>query len=187
MSDFIQIRHNFRQVSRSVRQMDKAVKQAVLSSMNRATQRAKTETGRKVRERYVIKQSEVVQTISVRKAAAGNFRAVLTSKGNSIPLINFNVAPKKKLKKQKPVKAAVLRGGNKKNIRNGFLAKVGSHIGVFERAGRKRFPIKELRGPAVPVMVGNKEVTDHVEAVYADEMEKRLPHELDRLLGRLRT
>ncbi len=188
VSNFIQVKDNFNQVKRSLKQMDKAVRQAVLSSMNRASQRAKTETGRKVRQRYIVKQGEVMQTIRLQKASGGRLTAVLVSKGNSIPLINFSVSPKKRLKRApKSLKAAVLRGGAKKAIPGAFIARTGDHVGVFERVGNKRLPIKQIRGPAVPSMVNNPEVREHVNQVYGDEMIKRLPHELDRVLGRLRT
>lgn len=186
MSELIDVKSNFKKLKRSLQQSDKAVRQAVLSTLNRATQRAKTETGRKVREKYVVKQKEVVETIRVRKAFGNNLQATLTSQGHSIPLIKFSVAPKRRLKRApKSLKAAVYRGGNKKPIPGAFVTTAGSHTGVFEREGKKRLPIKELRGPAVPSMVGNEEVREHVQQVYGEEMQKRLPHELDRTLGRL--
>lgn len=81
MSDSIEIRNNLRQARRSLRQMDRAVQQAFRSSINRATQRAKTETGRKVREKYIVKQKVVVDTISIRKAKGTELSATLISKG----------------------------------------------------------------------------------------------------------
>ncbi|MGN7360024.1 phage tail protein [Paenibacillus sp. SAF-054] len=187
MSDFFQIKDNFMQVSRSLKQMDKATRQAFLSSLNRAAQRAKTEAGRKTRERYVVKQKEVVETIRIRKATGSALKAIMTSQGYAIPLIKFSVSPKRRLKRApKAIKAAVLRGGAKKPIPGAFVAEAGSHTGVFERVGKKRLPIKELRGPAVPSMVGNEVVREHVQQVYGEEMQKRLPHELDRTLGRLK-
>lgn len=187
MSDFIDVKNNFKQVKKSLKQMDNAVRQAVLSSLNRASQRAKTETGRKVREKYIIKQKEVQETISVKKAKGNILQATLTSKGHTIPLIRFGVTPKRKLKKApRALKAAVYRGGAKKPIPGAFIATAGSHLGVFKREGKKRLPIRELRGPAVPSMAANDEVREHVQRVYAEEMQKRLPHELDRTLGRLK-
>ncbi len=187
MSEIIDVKDNFRQVNRSLKQMDKAVRQAVLSALNRATQRSKTETGRKVREKYVVKQKEVVETIRIQKASRNSLQATLTSKGQTIPLINFTVAPRRRLKRApKSLKAAVFRGGVKKPIPGAFIATAGTHLGVFMRSTKKRLPIQELRGPAVPSMVGNEEVREHVQQVFADEMVKRLPHELDRTLGRLR-
>lgn len=188
MSDFIDVKDNFRQVNRSLKQMDKAVRQAVLSALNRATQRSKTETGRKVREKYVVKQREVIETIQIRKAAANNLTATLTSKGNTLPLIRFSVAPKRRLvRAPKSLKAAVFRGGVRKPIPGAFIATAGTHLGVFMRTSKKRLPIQELRGPAVPSMVGNEEVREHVQLTFGQEMEKRLPHELNRTLGRLTT
>lgn len=186
MADFIEIKDNLKRVNKSLKQMDKAVKQAVLSSINRATQRAKTETGRKVREKYLIKQKEVLETISIKKAKGNHLSATLTSKGHTIPLIRFGVTPRKRIKKPpKAVKAAVFRGGAKKPIPGAFIATAGSHLGVFEREGKKRLPIRELRGPAVPSMAANEEVREHAQTIYGEEMQKRLPHELDRTIGRL--
>ncbi|QCT03819.1 hypothetical protein E6C60_3108 [Paenibacillus algicola] len=188
MSNFIDVKDNFQQVNRSLKQMDKAVRKAVLSSLNRATQRSKTEAGRKTRERYLVKQKEVVETIRIKKAFGNNLQATLTSRGHNIPLIKFGVTPKRKLKRApKFLKAAVYRGGAKKPIPGAFITTAGSHTGVFERVGKKRLPIKELRGPAVPSMVGSEEVREHVQQVFGEEMEKRLPHELYRTLGRLNT
>lgn len=186
MADFLEIKDNLKAVNKSLRQMDKAVRQATLSSINRATQRAKTETGRKVREKYIVKQKEVLQTISIRKAKGAALSATLTSKGHTIPLIKFGVSPRKRLKRPpKAVKAAVYRGGAKKPIPGAFIATAGSHLGVFERQGKKRLPIKELRGPAVPSMAGNEVVRKHVQKVYGEEMQKRLPHELNRTIGKV--
>ncbi|WP_218832040.1 phage tail protein [Paenibacillus campinasensis] len=166
-----------------MKQTDKAIHRSVLSSLNRATQRAKTETGRKVREKYVIKQKDVVETIRIKKAAGNALQATLTSKGHTLPLIRFAVAPRRRLKKApKSLKAAVFRGGTKKPIPGAFVTKAGNHTGVFERVGKKRLPIRELRGPAVPSMAANEEVREHVQRVFAEEMAKRLPHELDRRL-----
>ncbi|MEK5477584.1 phage tail protein [Paenibacillus sp. FSL R5-0407] len=186
MDEFLKIKDNLKAANKSFKQMDKAVRQATLSSINRATQRSKTELGRKVKEKYIVKQAEVVKTISIRKAKGSTLSATLTSKGHSIPLIRFGVSPKKRLKRPpKAVKAAVFRGGAKKPIPGAFIATAGSHLGVFEREGRKRLPIKELRGPAVPSMAGNEEVREHVQKVYGEEMQKRLPHELNRTIGKV--
>ena len=188
MSDFLEIKHNLKQVTRSLKQMDKAVRQAYLASINRATQRTKTETGRKTRERYVVKQREVVETIRIRKASGNSLQATLTSRGHAIPLIKFGTTPKRRPQRPpKAVKAAVYRGGAKKPIEGAFVTDVGHHTGVFERVGKKRLPIRELYGPSVPSMVNSEDVREHARAVYNEEMRKRLPHELDRTLGRLKT
>lgn len=181
------VRSNLRSARRQLNGMDKLLQQATRSAINRATQRSKTETGRKVREKYVIKQADAVKTITIKQAGGASMKAELTSKGRAIPLINFNVTPKTRGKRPpKSIKAGVFRG-SRRPVRKAFVAKMSSgHRGVFEREGRRRLPIGELYGPSVPSMIGSDEVMTHVQTVYADEMEKRLPHELNRLLGRLR-
>ncbi|MEC0234070.1 phage tail protein [Paenibacillus kribbensis] len=182
---FLDVKSNLREARRQLSGMDKILKQATRSSINRATQRSKTELGRKIRERYVIKQSEATKTITVRKAGGLGLSSEIKTKGKTIPLINFSVNPKKRPTKPKMVRAAVLRGSQRKSLKRAFISNMGGHTGVFERVGKKRLPVRELRGPAVPEMANNEEVVAHVQEVYGDEMNKRMPHELNRLLGRL--
>ncbi|AIW41790.1 phage tail protein [Paenibacillus sp. FSL M8-0228] len=182
---FLDVRSNLRAARKQMAVMDKILKQATRSSVNRATQRSKTELGRKIRERYVIKQSEATKTVTVRKAAGTGMSSEIKTKGKTIPLINFSVNPKQRPARPKTVKAGVLRGSPRKPLKRAFISNMGGHTGVFERVGKKRLPVRELRGPAVPEMANNEEVVTHVQEVYADEMNKRMPHELNRLLGRL--
>ena len=61
---------------------------------------------------------------------------------------------------------------------------MGSHYGIYERQGEKRFPVKELFGPATPqMMYSNEVVMDSIEAKMASTYEERIEHEITRVLN----
>lgn len=71
---------------------------------------------------------------------------------------------------------------------NAFVARMSSgHVGIFERdAGKTRhdsnLPIHELKGDAFAQMVGEKSVRDELTKDAIDTLEKRLDHEIERIL-----
>jgi hypothetical protein len=152
-------------------------------AINRAATTARTEAARKVRQEYVVKHGDVIKTIKIKKASAGELFAEVTSKGPLLPLIRFKVNPRKPSPRRKaPLRASVKRGGGGP-IKRAFTAQMASgHTGVYQRVGDKRFPIRQLHGPAVPQMIDNKEVGEWVEEKASERLEERLDHEINRVL-----
>lgn len=121
--------------------------------------------------------------------------------GGVIPLYKFEVSPTvaEYGKDKKTVTSSVLRGGSAKKIENAFIAKMeNDHMGVFERKGtwrRKTRPtqagrntennekIKELFGPSLARMAENAVVLQTVEERVNEVINKRVEHELERLLN----
>ena len=65
-----------------------------------------------------------------------------------------------------------------------FTAQMGKHRGVYERIGVERFPVRELYGPATPqMMYSNEDVLDEIEEKMAETYEKRIDHEILRVLN----
>ncbi|MFP4976382.1 phage tail protein [Paenibacillus sp. CN-4] len=175
-----------RDALRRVGALDSDVRKAVYSALNRVSQRVKTESGRKVRETYVTKAKTVTEQVVMRRGSVSSLSSELRWKGGNIPLLQFRTNPKAPTpgRPARPVRAAVKRAGGNKKVDGAFLARMGSgHVGVFRRSGRRRLPVEELYGPAVPVMLNNEEIVEHLERFAADEMDKRLEHELNRRLG----
>lgn len=174
-----------RSALREVGRMDKDVRKAVYSALSRVTTRVRTESGRKVRETYVVKSKAVTGQVMLRRGNASNLSNELRWKGGNIPLILFRTNPKVPGgRRPRVLRAAVKRDGGNKPIDGAFLTRMSSgHVGVFRRSGRKRLPVEELYGPAVPVMLNNEEVVEHLENVAITEFDKRLEHELNRRLG----
>lgn len=121
--------------------------------------------------------------------------------GGVIPLYKFEVSPTEAEygKGRKTVIAAVMRGGGAAAINNGFIAEMSNgHMGVFERKGswrRKTRPtkagrntennekIEELFGPSLARMAENAVVLETVEDRINEVINKRIEHELERLLS----
>lgn len=170
--------------------VQKNIPKAFSAAMNRVGQGVKTEASKKVRETYDIKAGDVKRygNIRVTKANVGRLQLLLTSRGPNIPLIRFKTRPSKPPARQpKVLTASVKKSGARKPIPGAFVAGMKSgHIGAFERAGRRRTPIRELYGPAVPIMLNEPGVSEHLQEEAARRMNARLDHEVNRVLGRFR-
>ncbi|MFC3802809.1 phage tail protein [Cohnella sp. GCM10012308] len=174
-----------RDALRRIGGLDKDVRKAFLSALNRTQQRMRTESGRKARETYIVKAKSVTEQVMLRRGSASSLSSELRWKGGNLPLMQFRTSPRGvTAKRPRVLKAAVKRAGGNKPIDGAFLARMGSgHVGVYRRSARRRLPIQELYGPAVPVMLNNPEIVEHLENVAGETMEQRLEHELNRRLG----
>ncbi|OME03374.1 hypothetical protein BSK54_07945 [Paenibacillus odorifer] len=174
-----------REALRRVGSLDTDVRKSFYSALNRTSQRLKTESGRKAKETYIVKSKAVTDQVVLKRGSVSNLSSELRWKGGNIPLMQFKTNPKAlSSKRPRALKAAVKRAGGNKKVDGAFLARMrNGHIGVFRRSARRRLPVEELYGPAVPVMLNNLEVTEHLENVAIEEMDKRLEHELNRRLG----
>jgi hypothetical protein len=159
------------------------------ATLRRVMQGLKTEAARAVRERYYVRHGDVLKTIKVTKADGPGLAYLLRSRGPNIPLIRFRTTPSKPQPKQARVlRAAVKKEGGKKPIPGAFVAQMDSgHTGVFRRVGRKRLPIDQLYGPAIPVMLSEPGIAEHLQEEAHKRMVVRLDHEVNRVLGRLKT
>ncbi|RXZ84587.1 hypothetical protein EBB07_00795 [Paenibacillaceae bacterium] len=179
-----------KQATIGIQFVQKNIPKAFSSALNRVGQGIKTEASRTIRKTYDIKHKDISKygNIKVKKANAAKMELLMTSKGTNIPLIRFKTSPTKQpARPPRVLKASVKRSGGKP-IPGAFIASMGSgHIGVFKRAGRSRMPIQELYGPAVPIMMGEPGVAEHINNEANKRMRKRLDHEVGRVLGRLKT
>lgn len=160
-----------------------AAPKALSRAINRAAESARTEAARKVRETYFIPHNAVLSTIKIDKASEGRLMAKVTSRGHATPLINFRVTPKQPQPRRKSPIIVRVKQGQGGSVKRAFVARMKSgHVGVFERAGKKRTPIRQLFGPPIPEMLGNPTVTDWVEQKAAERLDERLDHEIGRML-----
>lgn len=171
-----------REVAKNLKKVEPITKKAFLSALNRTTQMTRTEASKNVRKTYRIKAQDVNKTVTVKRGSVSNLTSELKWSGANIPLIKFRASPNKVTSRRPRVlKAAVKRAGLKP-IRGAFIAKAGSHIGVFERTGKKRLPIEELFGPSTPSMLGQEEQIDHLQQFAEEKLTQRFEHELNHRL-----
>lgn len=158
--------------------------QAIYRSLNRAANTAKSTAGKEAKNKYYIKSTEVKETISVVKANRTRLGAEVRSKGSTIPLDHFKYTPKSPRPHNPPksLKVGVERGGLKELV-GAFVTDINGPK-VFERVGKKRLPIKRLYGPSVPQMLKKQGIKETIETQAQEMFEKRLDHEVNRILER---
>ena len=154
--------------------LEKAAKRAV----GRTLRGGKKDAGTKVKQRYTIKAGEVIRTI---KLAQHGLSGEMTSKGRKNPLPKFITRPRKRPRKMPAggVFAQNIRGQGG-NLLHAFLQKSGN---VYERVGRSRFPIRHLKGPSAPGMLGNPHVGPHIENKMFQRLQVNLDHAIGAILG----
>jgi len=160
------------------------VYKAVGSALSRAAAAGKTAAKRPVTKEYTISQSEfLARTKSINhfvRESSGGISVVFGFRGNVIPLMKFNT----RVNSNGQVTTQVKRSGSAATLDRAFTAQMGGHRGVYERVGVERFPVEQLYGPATPqMMYSNEAVTDEIEQKVADTYEKRIDHEILRVLN----
>jgi len=193
MSFFVIDTKEFRESLNEIKKMNNRMPRAINSALIRSAQTIRTAAARKVREIYFVKHGEVLKKIHVKKAGGGKLGMTLESRDRAIRLINFKVNPKSKPNKiPKVIKAGVKRKGGVKKVHHAFVAIVrGGHTGVFKRAPHSKHrktssgiwsqgPIEQLRGPAIPVMLSQDGIVEHIREVAVTTINKRLDHEINR-------
>ncbi len=160
------------------------VYKAVGSALTRAAAAGKTAAKQPVTREYSISQSEFLsQTRNINhfvRDTGGGLSVVFGFRGNVIPLMKFNT----RVNNSEQVVTQVKRSGAAATLDRAFTAQMGGHRGVYERVGVKRFPVEELYGPATPqMMYSNEEVMDEIEDKMAETYEKRIDHEILRILN----
>ena len=157
---------------------------AVGSALSRAAAAGRTEAKRPVLAEYAIDQSTYLRetrTINhFERSADGSISVAFAFAGYVIPLLRFNTS----VDSSGRVVTQVKRNGAAETLNHAFKAQMGPHIGIYERTGAGRWPVKELYGPATPqMMYSNEAVMDAVEEKMADTYNRRIEHEVDALLN----
>lgn len=157
---------------------------AIANALNRSVSNVSSNIVKEVRKNYHIKAVDVKNTLKIFKASRSRLGAEVRSSGKPLGLNKFKVSPKTVNPKRKTqLKIAVKKDGVKQ-ILGAFIANLNG-IKVFKREGKRRFPIARKFGPSVPQMIGNKERVNTINHEAWLTYEKRLNHEINRVLSRI--
>lgn len=153
---------------------DKQLEKALYFAKNRALNTVKTELARGVPKKYDTKQKTIRDRTRVNKNTGE-----VSVKGSPIRLFKFRVTPTSPRKQL--VTASVKRA--RKSLPHAFVQQMSNgHIGIFERVGKSRYPIRQLYSVSAPQMAGNEEVLDGAMERASIVFDERLSHEIGRLL-----
>lgn len=171
---------------------------------NRVASNVRKNLSKEVLKKYGIKSADVKKTVSMKRASKADPSCYVTTVGGTIQLYKFKTKPKDvvstkgiKVSKRKKVKVKVLKSSSLKESKHSFIQRMANgHVGVFRRklassgikntiSNKSRYSeIKELHGPSVPQMVSNEEVINNIYKDAEVTYNKRINHEINRILSR---
>lgn len=188
-----------------------AVDKALRSAISRTAQRVRSQSSKRIRERYAISAAnlrmEENAKISYSYSPGEGMEAAILFKGRKIPLHRYDGAspagPTYDRSQLVPVHTSTgwrmaspgvqasghqLRSTSPKKFEDAFVARFRSgHTGIFERTGgvtaTGRDEIRELMGSSIPQMLGSDEVTGALSNDAGLEFDKRMTHEVDAILN----
>lgn len=157
------------------------VYKAVGSALKRAGDAARTQAAKYASEEYAISQSTFRNHVRyTNHFDSSKAEVTFGFKGYVIPLIEFDT----RYGSDGRVTTRAKRSGTAAALEKAFVAQVHGHTGVFERETEKRLPIKQLYGPsAAHMMYESEEVVDKMDETVRATYEKRIEHEITRILN----
>lgn len=155
---------------------------AISAAMSRAAQAGKTEAARYAAETYNISQGAFRSKCHISYSLSGGGGGVASISvlfaGAVIPLIEFGGTSGGP---QGGVHVGPKRGGG--SLRTAFINAVYGSRGVWERVGRKRFPVEQKYGPSTGHMMQDDGVSDKLTERMVEVFDSRIEHEISRILG----
>ena len=160
---------------------------AIARAVNRTMDGLRTDAVKETHKKYFVSAKDVRDSISFRKASAGNLMGAMVSKGKRHSLADYKLTPNTPgTGKRKPLKGAVKREGGLKSLGPAFLVKrAGGRYFPFFRTGKGKYAMHSLISPSMPQIIKNEETVNVMERGAEERFSKRLDHEILQLLGAL--
>ncbi|MFP4004872.1 MAG: phage tail protein [Alphaproteobacteria bacterium] len=184
-SDIRSIRRGFRRLGRKV------TNEAVRKSLNQAGRKVMTRAKREIAGHRNLKISEVGRKLRFRPAKGFRLAPHIEAKGRPISLMKLKTTPRQlkkgvRVRTQKGKPFTLLEGAFIATMRGRHgVQKGGGHVGVFERRGKARLPIREYTLPSIAHTLVNEVVSARLEAFADEQIDLRLKANLNRQLARL--
>ena len=177
------------------------VEKVTMRAINRSLSSGKTALSKGIRKTYTVNAATVNETISIRRASVSNLEGSIVSSGKPLSARHFSHSPEGQAttgSERKRIRVTVKKGEGGK-YKTGFLWDGGwgtDKYAIYIRSGGKIRPtkgyhagkrykvdkVKKVSGPSVPQMAGNEDVQERVQERVQEIFEKRLDHEVNRIL-----
>lgn len=158
---------------------------AAYAALKRAGDTAKTKAGQFASAEYTISKADFMRNVTekVKTEGGGGTGGVasmnITYAGHVIPLISFN----SRFTRQGVLTTQVKRNGGAASLQHAFAERVFGPLAIFERTGTSRFPVEQKFGPSAAHMMQNEKVVEKMEETIRDTFDKRIEHEILRVLN----
>lgn len=177
--------------------VEQGAEKAASRAINKTLKNGARLTARMVSSEFNIKQAEVMDQLTIRRATYSNVEGELNFTGRgSLPLIRYvsgstdpvPTMPKfyktPQAERVKGVKVKVKKSTGISTLKSAFLAEMASgHVGVFERTDDDwSSPITEMYGTTYLSWLNTDLVADHLEEQVFERFEHHLEHEANFVL-----
>lgn len=150
---------------------------AIKSSLHRVGDGLKTDAVNETKRKYHLSPSEIRKHLFLKKANGANQSVSLTAFGNRKRIGDYRVTGQ-----GKNLRVAV-RANGMKRLRTGFVInKDGKKIVLWKPSGQDG-PARTVFTASVPQLLANKETVRAIKKGASDRFQKRLDHEILRLMG----
>lgn len=182
--------------------LSKKAPMVLKKAVNETAKQTKKKLNKKAKETYTVKKANFNDVMQIEAATVGKLIAVISARGEPLPLSRFKVSKGKKttkvqilkegsLKELKKgdIKAFVNNIANKNQVRKRDTSKgqKGSkviHTAVAQRAGKERLGINEKYSNSLPAMLGSARTFGELEPDVADLLKKNIDKHINALLER---
>lgn len=184
MKNFLEVK-NLEVAETMLRGIPNGIERAITGSINKTLSKVKTHMKKKTTAEYNVKSSELENKLSVYKANFTNLRGSIFAKTPRLALSKFITSSDKgnikvKIKKNENSKKVM---GKPSLYSKPFTAVMRSgHLGIFQRIGAKKLPIKQLYTIGIAEMLGSQSVSQYAVEQGNKYLEENLEREVNRIL-----
>jgi hypothetical protein len=164
------------QVIRNLQRLGQQAPRAIALAVNDTARHVRSEASKGIRAEWNVKAKTIREAIKTRPATTANPEAQVTASSKPLPLYGFGP---RKLKRGYSVR--IKKGRPPTRLPTSFVATMSSgHVGLFERMGKGRLPIREKASITIP-----SQWRQRIELDIADAkpfLRRRLEAQIERLL-----
>lgn len=175
-------RNMLAKIERKLGGMKKEAPKVLKNAINQTARQARTDLKDTVKKEYTVKVGKISQAMRISRATNSNLEATIWISGKPLNITSYKTtAPKKGAKAQ-----IVKSGGSLKVIVGplGIKAFKGMNGLIWQRRTKERYPIKPLKSPSIPKVVGNeKKVYGIVKPKIQKNLKENVQKQIRRVLG----
>ncbi len=179
----LDVQADFKEVNKMLRDLETGlVTKAANSALNKTIKSVQSAAVKDISKDIGLSQKDTRRYLIIKRATWRNLVASVTGSGKRIAISRL---------KPKPVKKGVTyrgKGGKRKLIPGAFIAPIpgSDKLGVFKRVGKKRMPIRFLRGVSIPKVMTEAAVERSMKVVAGERWQKNFQSELNYRLRKYR-
>lgn len=180
-------KYKIERVNKILLRVPEDVRAATYNALKRAGDAARTKAGQFAAAEYTVSKGTFMANTKNQYSihyGGGRLSGGLTSvgisfRGSVIPLLSFNT----RYSRGGGIQTQVKRSGAAAQLDHVFVARMRGATGAFERVGKERFPVEGKYGPSTAHMMQNEKVIQEMDRVIRETYDKRIEHEILRLMN----